>query len=202
MLFGPVSISNDYKKSSQQLLVEFLRANNRLPELSRMVRARNPFKCKTIAQPGNPHTQLTDIEKIVPLISEIEQNNKGIPILLKQYLKLGGTITLGHRPLPRCMKMNRMGGRASPASPGLARSGAFHAAMAPAENKPVLRKSRRDVIAEPRCRLSYSESRRTGGDGGSADHGHKNLTGDSWAAGAVSAVNVCCQRLPYPSAVR
>lgn len=91
-LFGPVSISNNYQRSSQQLMVDFLRANNHRPELSRLVKPRSPFKSKEIHYPDQATSGFKNIDSIAQLISEIEQDNKGIPILLKQYLKLGGTI--------------------------------------------------------------------------------------------------------------
>jgi len=91
-LFGPVSISSDYQHSSQQLMVDFLRVNNRLPELARLVKPRSPFKGKGIQYPDQAASGFKNIDSIAQLISEIEQDNKGIPILLKQYLKLGGTI--------------------------------------------------------------------------------------------------------------
>jgi len=90
-VFGPVSISSDYQPTSQRLLVDFLKANNSQPRLARLVKPRRPFKVKSI-QASQVHKQLTDPECISQLIAEIEQDEKGIPILLKQYLKLGGQI--------------------------------------------------------------------------------------------------------------
>lgn len=91
-LFGPVSISADYQSASQQLMVEFLKANVTSPHLSQYVKPRKPFKSNVIQLPGKPHTRIKDIDGISHLISDIEADKKGIPILLKQYLKLGGRI--------------------------------------------------------------------------------------------------------------
>ena len=86
VLFGPVSISGDYETTSQQILVEFLRRNNALPELARFVRPRRPFGAS-----GNI-TPPADLDAVSELVSSIEKDGKGIPVLLRQYLKLGGRI--------------------------------------------------------------------------------------------------------------
>jgi putative hemolysin len=92
-LFGPVSISNDYHSLSQQLLVDFLKSNSFDWQLGRFVRPRNAWKPKNKLRPIWKKTELEGIrsvEGISELVSVIEQDNKGMPILLKQYLKLGG----------------------------------------------------------------------------------------------------------------
>ncbi len=91
-LFGPVSISGDYASSSQQLLVHFLRTNNYLPELARHVRPRHPFR-STLRPAWLPRgTTPDDLEQLSELVSAMEQDQKGVPVLLRQYLKLGGHI--------------------------------------------------------------------------------------------------------------
>lgn len=90
-LFGPVSISGDYASQSQQLLVQFLRANNSLPQLARYVRPRRPFRAPL--RPAWPQGDTpTDLEQLSELVSAIEEDEKGVPVLLRQYLKLGGRI--------------------------------------------------------------------------------------------------------------
>jgi putative hemolysin len=96
-LFGPVSISADYTSLSQQLLIHFLEANNFDTGLGRQVRARRPWR------PSLPHAirlkpvwRKTDlagmqsIQGISELVSLIEGDDKGAPVLIKQYLKMGG----------------------------------------------------------------------------------------------------------------
>lgn len=91
VLFGPVSISAEYQTASRQLLVDFLSANNRLPELARMVRPRRRFKGLArhrrveLTPPESP-------EQVSKLLEHMEQDGKGMPVLLRQYLKLGGRI--------------------------------------------------------------------------------------------------------------
>lgn len=91
-LFGPVSISSDYQPLSQKLMVDFLRSSNTFPELARLVKPRSPFKVKSVKVVGMRHSHLTTVEDVSELIAEIESDNKGVPILLRQYLKLGGQV--------------------------------------------------------------------------------------------------------------
>lgn len=87
VLFGPVSISGDYETISQQILVEFLRANSMLPELARHVRPRRPFR-GTDARVTPP----PDLDEVAEIVASIEKDGKGVPVLLRQYLKLGGRV--------------------------------------------------------------------------------------------------------------
>lgn len=92
VLFGPVSISSDYQSSSQQLLVDFLRANNFLPRLARHVRPRRPFRATLRHAPNFDTALARDLDGLSELVSAIEHDQKGVPVLLRQYLKLGGHI--------------------------------------------------------------------------------------------------------------
>ena len=85
-LFGPVSISDDYKQASRQLMVSFLRSNHLAAELTPHVRARNPFRAASVDQVGQLDLDATDLDD---MIAELEPDQKGVPVLLRQYLKLG-----------------------------------------------------------------------------------------------------------------
>lgn len=91
-LFGPVSISADYRSLSQRMIVAFLERNRKMSDWSDWVRPRNPFREKR--WPGAPRgpAQLNDLEEVSTFISEIESDQKGVPILLKQYLRLDGRL--------------------------------------------------------------------------------------------------------------
>jgi putative hemolysin len=93
-LFGPVSINNDYHSVSRQLMAAFLKINNFFPELAALVKARNPFRFAPIKNfdPDTFSQTVTDIDGISALIADIETEQKGIPVLLRQYLKLGGKL--------------------------------------------------------------------------------------------------------------
>jgi putative hemolysin len=94
ILFGAVSITNEYSSYSRQLMASFLRNSQFLDELSEMVRPRKPFRQKCIPELKGEKTAgwPEDIEELSAWISDIETDKKGVPILLKQYLKLGGKL--------------------------------------------------------------------------------------------------------------
>ncbi len=93
-LFGPVSISNAYTELSRQLLVDFLTERSFHEKLAPLVKPRHPFQQKVTKNWDAKITteMLTNIEDLAAFISKIEPDNKGIPTLLKHYLKLGGRL--------------------------------------------------------------------------------------------------------------
>jgi putative hemolysin len=92
-LFGPVSINNEYHTISQQLMVATLKFNNYLPDLAKLVKPKNPYPTRPInGCDFRAMRIIQDVNEVSDLIADIEVMNKGIPILLKQYLRLGGKI--------------------------------------------------------------------------------------------------------------
>lgn len=92
-LYGPVSITTEYNSISKDLMVQFLSQHKTSADLAKFVKAKTPPKVrlnyddkKAISCAGG------DIDKISALISEIEVDNKGIPVLLKHYLRLNGEL--------------------------------------------------------------------------------------------------------------
>ncbi len=101
ILFGAVSISDDYKPVSRRLIVRYLEAHQRSPELAGLLRARKPFHAtRRGADNESISLMLRDVEELSALTADIESDGKGIPILLKQYLRLGGKL-LGFNVDPR-----------------------------------------------------------------------------------------------------
>jgi putative hemolysin len=93
VLFGPVSISKDYSNESQKMLIDYLRVNNPFPQQCKVVKARNPFKLhKRVGWTSAEFEGLKDVDLVSHLVSKLESDQKGVPILLKQYLKLGGYV--------------------------------------------------------------------------------------------------------------
>ncbi len=94
MLFGPVSISDDYGTRSRNLLMAFLKMNKFEPELARLVKARTPVRQPFLRKLRHREmrTVVENIDEVESLIADVETNMKGMPILLKQYLKLGGKL--------------------------------------------------------------------------------------------------------------
>ncbi len=92
-LYGPVSISTNYNAVSKDLIVEFLTEQNAGEELAKFVKPKMPPKVRMKEVDKRVLRAATsDIEHISALVSEIEIDNKGIPTLLKHYLKLDGKL--------------------------------------------------------------------------------------------------------------
>lgn len=94
LLFGPVSISNEYLPLSKNLMVQFLRRNSMNRKYRWYVGAKRPPRA--LGTSGLDRKALKelvkDIEDVSALISEIETDQKGVPVLLRQYLKLNATM--------------------------------------------------------------------------------------------------------------
>lgn len=92
--FGPVSISKDYDLNSRRMMVEFLKDNNLHPDLASLVKPRHPFRYLRSRRLMREFisANLKDVDDCSALISSIETDGKGIPVLLKHYLRLNGTI--------------------------------------------------------------------------------------------------------------
>jgi putative hemolysin len=91
-LFGGVSISNSYTSVSRHLLVKFLEAR-RAEDLARLVAPRCPYRpaphlLRRAPLPGIP----SDVDDLNALIADLEKDGKGVPILIKHYLKTGGRL--------------------------------------------------------------------------------------------------------------
>lgn len=93
VLFGPVSISDDYSYLSRQILVDYLRQHRFHERLGRQVRPRTPWRGSRTGLGGKAvQTLVADLDQLAELLSAVEPDEKGIPVLLKQYLKLGGQL--------------------------------------------------------------------------------------------------------------
>ena len=94
-LFGPVSITNEYQTMSKHLMVGFLKKTKFRQDMAEFVRARKPLRSRPVRgwdMDAAVGFLKDDIDDISELISSIETDNKGVPILLKQYIRLGGQI--------------------------------------------------------------------------------------------------------------
>ena len=93
VLFGPVSISADYRPESRALLVDYLRRHHLEPKLNRLVRPRRAYKpSRTLAALDSDWPHLGDADTVASLLARIETDGKSMPVLLKQYLKLSGKL--------------------------------------------------------------------------------------------------------------
>ncbi len=88
-LFGPVSVSERYHPFSRRLMLEAMRALHASP-LSALVTPRVPPRLPRDRGRLLADTlgRVRDMEEISDMVADLEGDGQGVPILLKQYLKL------------------------------------------------------------------------------------------------------------------
>src|SRR5205823_4492598 len=89
-LFGPVSISARYSDTSHALLMEFLRQNHLDRELTAVVDAINPPRM--VPAPDARTLVPRSVDEVNHLVERAEGDGKGVPVLLRQYLKLNARL--------------------------------------------------------------------------------------------------------------
>lgn len=94
VLFGPVSISRDYNPASRAVMVSFLKARCGNPRLAEMVEPKRRFRSRRL-RACDVHllgSLLANVDELSDVVADLEPDGKGIPVLLRQYLNLGGEI--------------------------------------------------------------------------------------------------------------
>ncbi len=91
ILFGAVSISADYSMASREVLTKYLSAHTVDAELLKMLRPKNPPRAaaENVNQP-EMFARVFSLDDISDWISMFESDGKGVPVLVKHYMKLGG----------------------------------------------------------------------------------------------------------------
>jgi hypothetical protein len=92
ILFGPVSISRDYNDLSRRLMIEYLEENHGDQDFAPLVKAKNPPRQRLDDGERKALSLVRDADDVSALISEIEDDNKGMPVLLRHYLKLNARL--------------------------------------------------------------------------------------------------------------
>lgn len=98
VLFGAVSISNEYCSLSREMMVRYFE-QRRVKEVDGrefddLIQPRTPFRVPKLRRwdCGAICGALRDIDELAEPISDLEVDGKGLPILLKQYAKVGGRL--------------------------------------------------------------------------------------------------------------
>jgi putative hemolysin len=92
-LFGPVSISRSYSELSRRLMLEFLTSSHGEGPLAARVKARQPPKDRLArAERALFSGLLRNVDDLSALVSEIEDDGKGVPVLLRHYLRLNASL--------------------------------------------------------------------------------------------------------------
>ncbi|HLX43158.1 MAG TPA: lysophospholipid acyltransferase family protein [Bryobacteraceae bacterium] len=94
VLFGPVSISRAYNRASRELMVGFLKAKCGNTELATLVKPKRQFRSRRLR---TCDTQLlgsliANVDELSDVVSDLEPDGKGVPVLVRQYLNVGGQI--------------------------------------------------------------------------------------------------------------
>ena len=85
-LFGPVSISALYRPICRKLMVSFLSRHLAMREWTPLVKPRHPLPTKSGDRTG------LDLADLTQVLGDIDSERPGLPVLLRQYLKLGGKL--------------------------------------------------------------------------------------------------------------
>jgi len=94
VLFGAVSISNAYSCASRKLIYSFFESRKGADALADLVTPRHPFRSGRLHQLDCRAAckVLRDLDALSQPIADLELDGKGLPILLKQYAKVGGRL--------------------------------------------------------------------------------------------------------------
>jgi putative hemolysin len=94
VLFGAVSISNDYSSASREMIYGFFEAHMQEDELAGLIEPRRPFRPGLLRRwdCSGMHRALRDLDELSQPITDVEADGKGLPILLRQYAKIGGKL--------------------------------------------------------------------------------------------------------------
>jgi putative hemolysin len=92
MLFGPVSISADYASATRTLLAKCL-LTHRASLLGRLVQPRRPIADDAQDTEALVKSRVAaDLKSVDELVRELEADKRGLPVLLRHYLKLNAKL--------------------------------------------------------------------------------------------------------------
>jgi putative hemolysin len=94
VLFGAVSISNEYSRLSREMIVRYFESRDDGREFADLIQPRTPFRtpklrgwdCRALCD------ALHNLDQLAEPISDVEEDGKGLPVLIKQYDKVGGKL--------------------------------------------------------------------------------------------------------------
>jgi putative hemolysin len=94
VLFGAVSISNEYSRLSREMIVQYFESRDDGREFADLIQPRTPFRAPRLRR-GDFRTlcdALRNLDELAEPISDVEEDGKGVPILIRQYDKVGGKL--------------------------------------------------------------------------------------------------------------
>jgi putative hemolysin len=93
-LIGAVSVSNQYSPASRELIARYFEKQSASERWRGAVKARRPLRGNLVQKWETQAlcSLLPDVEDLSAPIADLEPDGKGIPILVRQYVKLGGKL--------------------------------------------------------------------------------------------------------------
>ena len=94
IMFGPVSISDEYQSMSKKLIMAFLQRYRAAGTFAESVRPRNPPDTTPFVDWDPEHTRavVRNMDDVERLVREIEAGGRSVPVLLRQYLNLNAKV--------------------------------------------------------------------------------------------------------------
>ncbi len=96
IVFGSVGVSQgeEYAAASRTLIVNFMREQFNLPALSVQVESRSPFEGVRLRglTPDEISGLVHDVEDVSTLVTGLEHDGKGVPILIKHYVRMNAKL--------------------------------------------------------------------------------------------------------------
>jgi putative hemolysin len=94
VLFGAVSISNEYSSLSREMIVRYFQQREDGRDFTDLIQPRTPFRAPILRRwdCGAICSALRDLDELAEPISDVEEDGKGLPVLIKQYAKVGGKL--------------------------------------------------------------------------------------------------------------
>jgi putative hemolysin len=91
VLFGAVSISADYSMASREVLTSYLSAHTVSAELLKLLRPKHPPQASSEGmEEPEMFSRVFSLDDISDWVSMFESDGKGVPVLVRHYMKLGG----------------------------------------------------------------------------------------------------------------
>jgi len=94
MLIGAVSVSNQYSPASRELMARYFEKQGATEKWRGAVKARRPLRGNVVEKWKTAAlcSLLPNVDDLSAPIADLEPDGKGIPILVRQYVKLGGKL--------------------------------------------------------------------------------------------------------------
>ena len=97
VLFGAVSIAGSYSPAARRLIVEFCRRHIVDPALARYLKPKRPFRAWLRDwEMESVCSAARSLEDLDPAVADLEPDGKGVPVLLRQYVRMGGRLLAFH----------------------------------------------------------------------------------------------------------